>query len=206
MIVKLSGVGEREMLLINNLYGPYDSNTSEGRGANAAYNVTRYLEEGKQIIIKKAKEYKESKIPLQELSKNAPLEALASAYIPYMPINEETGEPDIEYGLAYASVYVEYFDKDNDGAMTVQEAGPLGYIMDFAGSQNRITPGKVLAWLIFQDCTQDFTGVISPNEATSAIVLAQKEPVYVMGQLRKIYFTYKLDRLEEEFTTPQATY
>lgn len=191
------------MLLINNLCGPYNGNSSEGQGANAAHNVLKYLDEGKKIIMKKAAQYKNSRIPLQELKENAPLEALASAYIPYMPVNEETGVPDFEYGLAYAAVYVNYFDKDNDGAMTVQEAGPLGHIMDFISPENKITPGKFLAWLIFQDCTEVFSGVISPKEASMALMLAYKQPGYVMEQLRNIYLNHGLDKLEKEFTTPE---
>lgn len=190
------------MILINNLNGPFDSETSEGRGANAAHNVIKYLEEGKKILEQKAKQYMNGEITLQETTENKPLETLASAYIPYMPVDEETGIPDYKYGMAYASVYISAFDKDKDGALTTQEAGPFGQVMDFTAPYGKITKGKLLSWLIFQDCTDVYNGVISPKEAGAALTLAKRDPEYAQEQLKVIYFSHGIYELENEFTTP----
>jgi len=190
------------MILINNLHGPYNAETSEGRGANAAYNVIKYIEEGKKIAYEKAKAFLKGEISLKETTKNEALEKLATCYIPYMPVNEETGLPDLKYGLAFASVYISAFDKDNDGAITPQEAGPYGYIIDFTAPHGKITPGKFLAWLILQDCTDVYSGVISPKEAGQALTLVQSEPAYAQDQLKLLYFAHGLDSIEKEFVAP----
>jgi len=191
------------MILINNLHGPYNAETSEGRGANAAYNVVKYFEEGKKIAETKVKQFMNGEIGLEEASRNSAIETLAKAYIPYMPIDEETGTPDLKYGLAYCSVYINTFDNDNDGALTPQEAGPFGHVIDFVAPYGKITAGKFLAWLIFQDCVNVFNGVISPQEAGTAMMMVQKDPAYVKEQLNIIYFGHGIDNFEQEFTVPQ---
>jgi hypothetical protein len=190
------------MILINNLCGPFDSETSEGRGANAAYNVIKYLKEGKKILDQKAKQYMNGEISLQETTVNKPLETLASAYIPYMPVDEETGKPDFKYGLAYAAVYISAFDKDQKGYLTQKEAGPFGEVMDFVAPYGKITAGKVLSWLIFQDCTDVYNGVISPKEACASLALAKNDFDFVREQLNVIYKSYEIEQFETDFTTP----
>jgi hypothetical protein len=199
-------MGDKErasMILINYLHGPYDSETSEGRGANAAYNVVRYIEEGKKIAEKKIKQLMRGEITFEEAKKNEPLETLARVYVPYMPVDEETGIPDYKYGLAFASVYLSAFDGDRDGAITPQEAGPLGHIIDFIPPYGKITPGKFLAWFIFQDCTEVYNGVISPKEAGLALMIAGKEPDYTQEQLKALYLGHGINKFEKEFVIPQ---
>ena len=190
------------MLLINNLHGPYNAETSEGRGANTAHNVLRYIEEGKKVVEENAKRFMNGEIGLEEAVKNKSLETLSTAYITYMPVDEETSIPDFKYGLAFASVYISGFDRDNDGAITPQEAGPLGNIIDFTAPYGKITPGKFLSWLLFQDCTDFYNGVISPKEAGISMMLAQTEPEMVRDKLKTIYFGHGINQYEEEFTTP----
>jgi hypothetical protein len=191
------------MILINNLHGPYNAETSEGRGANAANNVINYFEEGKKIAEQKARQFMNGEIGLEEATKNQAVETLATAYIPYMPIDEETGVPDYKYGLAYSSVYISAFDSDQDGALAPQEAGPFGHVIDFVAPYGKITPGKFLTWLIFQDCTDVYNGVISPREAGASLMMAQKDPAYVKDQLKVLYFGHGIDNFEQEFITPQ---
>jgi len=190
------------MILINNLFGPFDAETSEGRGANAAHNVVKYITEGRKIAEKNIKKFMNGEISLEDAAKNEPIEQLATAYIPYMPIEEGTGIPDFKYGLAYASVYIKAFDRDGDGALTPQEAGPFGQILDFVAPQGKITPGKFLAWLIFQDCIDISNGVISPKKAFTAMQLVQKEPEFVKERLETIYFGHGIHNYEETFTAP----
>ena len=190
------------MILINNLHGPYNAETSEGRGANAAHNVVKYYEEIKKIADKKVRQFMNGEIGLEEASRNEAQEALASAYITYMPVDEETGVPDYKYGLAYASVYIKAFDQDQDGALLPQQAGPLGHVIDFVAPYGKITPGKFLTWLIFQDCVDFYNGVISPQEAYTALILAQKDPERVKEQLKVLYFGHGINNLEQEFKTP----
>lgn len=192
------------MILINNLHGPYDAETSEGRGANAAFNVIRYIEEGKRILEEKAIKLLKGEISIEETMKNEPLENLSKAYIPYMPVNEETERPDFKYGLAFSSVYISAFDSDKDGCITPQEAGPFGDVIDFVAPFGKITPGKFLTWLLFQDCTEFYNGVISPKEAGMSMMLVQREPEFVKNQLKKIYQGHGIDKLEEEFSFPHA--
>lgn len=190
------------MILINNLHGPYNAETSEGRGANTAHNVINYITEGRKIAEKNVKQFMNNEIGLEEASKNKALETLSSAYITYMPIDEETGIPDYKYGLAYSSVYINAFDRDQDGAITPQEAGPLGFVIDFIAPFGKITPGKFLSWLIFQDCVNISNGVISPRKACTSMMTVQKDPEYVKDQLKVIYFGHGIDKFEQEFTVP----
>lgn len=190
------------MLLINNLHGPYNAETSEGRGANAAHNVVKYVEEGRKISEEKLKQFIKGEIGIREVSQNKALEALSTAYIPYMPIDEETATPDFKYGLAYSSVYISAFDADNDGAITPQEAGPFGFVIDFVAPFGKITPGKFLSWLIFQDCINEYNGVISPKESSISSMVVRKDPDYVKEQLKAIYFGHGINQLEEKFTVP----
>ena len=190
------------MILINNLHGPYNAETSEGRGANTAHNVINYLQEGKKIAETKVRQFMNGEIGLEEASKNEALQSLASAYITYMPIDEETAIPDYKYGLAYSSVYISAFDRDNDGCLTPQEAGPFGDVIDFVAPYGKITPGKFLTWLIFQDCIDVYNGVLSPREAGASMMLVQKDPMYVKDQLKVLYFGHGIDNFEQEFITP----
>lgn len=191
------------MLLINNLHGNYDAETSEGRGANAAANVVKYIEEGKKIYEENTKKFLKGNLNLEKATKNTALEALAGSYIPYTEINEETGQMNLEYGLGFATVYINSLDTDDDGALTVQEAGPCGYIIDQINPNGKITKGKFLAWLIFQDCINVYNGVISPQEAGKAMMWAHKDPRFVIAKLREIYNKLNLQEKEEKFETPE---
>lgn len=193
------------MLLINNLHGPFTGETSIGRGSNAAYNYIKYIKAGKAVLEQKINQFKNGEISLEETSENAPFEALASAYIPYMPFDQETLIPDYEYGLAFAALYINAFDSDGDGAITSAEAGSLGSIINFDSENENITPGKFLAWLMFQDCTDVYGGVISPKEASRAFKLAQYDPEYVQEQLKYLYYAHKLDRREKSFISPHTS-
>ena len=83
-----------------------------------------------------------------------------------------------------------------------QQAGPLGYVIDFVAPYGKITPGKFLTWLIFQDCVDVYNGVISPQEAYTALMMAQKDPERVKEQLKVLYFGHGINNLEQEFKTP----
>lgn len=191
------------MLLINNLHGKYNAETSEGRGANAAANVVKYIVEGKKIYEENVKNLLKGKLSLENATKNSSLQALSTAYIPYTEISEETGQMNLEYGLAFATVYINLLDNDNDGALTVQEAGPCGYIIDQINPDGRITKGKFLAWLVFQDCIDVYNGIISPQEAGKAMVWINNDPKFVIEKLKEIYNKLNLKEKEEEFKTPQ---
>lgn len=190
------------MLLINNLYGDYNSETAEGRGANAAANVFKYIKEGKEITLENTRKFLDGKISMEMASRNTALEALSTAYIPYTEINEETGEMDLEYGLAFAGVYINSFDTDNDGAISIEEAGPCGELIDQINPTGKITKGKFLAWLIFQDCVEVYNGIISPQEAGKALQWANINPEFVVEKLREIYNRLGLSEKEELFRTP----
>lgn len=191
------------MLLINNLYGEYDAETSEGRGANAASNVVKYILEGKKIAEENTRKFLKGELTPENAVKNTAIEALASAYIPYTEINEETGQMDLEYGLAFASIYLNSLDSDNDGAITVNEAGPCGNLIDLIDPNGKITKGKLLAWLIFQDCIEIYNGVISPQEAGRAMLWASNEPEFVVNKLKEIYDKLNLREKEEKFEIPE---
>lgn len=191
------------MLLINNLFGEYDASTSEGRGANAASNVIKYIIEGKKIAEENAKKLLKGIISLEDACKNESIEKLAHCYIPYTEVKEGTGDLDLEYGLAFATVYLNALDTDNDGAITPQEAGPCGHIIDQIDPTNKITKGKFLAWLIFQDCIDTYNGVISPQEAGKALIMASNNPGFVIEKLKEIYNKLNLKEVENSFKTPE---
>lgn len=191
------------MLLISNLYGNYNSETAEGRGANAAANVIKYIIEGKKVAEQNAIKLLKGEISLKEAAYNSALEPLSRSYIPYTEIDEETGEIDLEYGLAFAAIYIKGLDRDGDGALTIEEAGPCGYIIDQIDQSGRITKGKFLAWLIFQDCIDVYNGIISPAESARAMVWASTDPVFVTEKLREIYNGLGLREKEEEFAAPE---
>ena len=191
------------MLLINNLYGQYNAETAEGRGANAASNVVKYILEGKKIIEQNAVKLLKGEIGLDEASRNSALEALSQAYIPYTEISEETGELNIEYGMAFTTVYLNAFDKDGSGVVTAEEAGQWGHLIDQINPNGKITKGKFFAWLIFQDCIEAYNGVISPNEAGKAMLWVNNDPCFVVEKLREIYRRLKLEEKEESFVTPE---
>ena len=191
------------MLLINNLCGAYDPETSEGRGANAALNVVKYIHEGRKIAEENAKRLLKGEISLVDANKNSAIESLSKAYIPYTEINEETGQMDISYGLAFASVYINSLDRDNDGALTVEEAGPCANLIDQINPNGKITKGKFLAWLVLQDCVDVYNGVISPQEAGKALLWANSDPRFVIEKLREIYNKLNLQEKESEFQVPQ---
>lgn len=193
------------MLLISNLYGDYDPETSQGRGANAASNVVKYIEEGKKIAEENAKKLLKNEISLDDATKNNALEKLSECYIPYTEVNVETGDLNIEYGLAYASVYLSAFDRDNDGVITPAEAGPFGNIIDQIEPNGKITKGKFLAWLIFQDCVEFYNGIISPQEAGKALIWASRDPIFVINKLKEIYNKLNLKEKEECFKKPEPS-
>ncbi len=191
------------MLLISNLCGEYNCETAEGRGANAAANVAKYIQEGRKIYEENTKRFLKGELSPLDALKNSAIETLASAYIPYAEINEETGQMDLSYSLAFASVYINSLDRDNDGAITVQEAGPCGHIIDQIDPNGKITKGKFLAWLVFQDCVDIYNGVISPQEAGKAVLWASNDPDFVVSKLRDIYYKLNLKEKEQEFVTPE---
>lgn len=190
------------MLLINSLTGPFDFNTAEGLGANTACKVLEYIEKGKKKAEDNLRNFLKGEINFDQVSKNEEFEALSKAYIPYSSIDEETETLNLRQGMAFASVYIKAFDKDNDGAMTVQEAGPLGSLIDTIDQSGKITPGKYLSWLIFQDCSDVLNGVLSPNEVSRSLILANNDPAFVVEKLREIYKGYKIDELERDFELP----
>lgn len=191
------------MLLINNLYGEYDANTAEGRGANAAANVVKYFKEAQKVASQKAQKLIKGEITLEEACKNEVIEKLAQAYIPYAEIDEETGEINFEYAMAFATVYVNALDKDNDGAIPAQEFGSLGHVIDRIDPTGYITTGKFLAWLIFEDSVDVYSGVISPQEGGKALVMANNDPLFVSDKLQEIYHKLNLKEKEETFATPE---
>ncbi|HSA05764.1 MAG TPA: hypothetical protein P5556_01135 [Candidatus Gastranaerophilales bacterium] len=191
------------MLLINNLCGDYNSETPEGRGANAAANVIKYINEGRKIAEENTKKFLQGNLTPDNVLKNTALETLATAYIPYLEVSEETGEMDIEYGLAFAGVYINSLDKDNDGAISTLEAGPCGRIIDQIDPSGKITKGKFLAWLIFQDCIEVYNGVISPQEAAKAVQWACSDPKFVVEKLKDIYNRLNLKEKENTFKIPE---
>jgi len=191
------------MFLINNLYGEYNPETSEGRGANAAFNVIKYIEEGKKIADENTRKFLKGELAPERAVQNSALETLSQSYIPYTEISEETGQMDLEYGLAFATVYINSLDIDGDEAITIQEAGPCGDIIDMIDPNGKITKGKFLAWLIFQDCIEVYNGVISPQEASKAMLWATSDPEFVIEKLKEIYEKLNLKEKEKEFKTPQ---
>ena len=107
--------------------------------------------------------------------------------------------------MAFASVYIKAFDKDNDGAMSIQEAGPLGSLIDSIDRSGKITPGKYLSWLIFQDCSDVLNGVLSPTEVSRSLALVNHDPDFVVEKLKEIYQGYKINELEKDFELPLPT-
>ena len=190
------------MLLINSLTGPFDFNTAEGLGANTACKVLEYIEKGKKKAENNLRNFLKGEISFDQVAKNEEFEALSKAYIPYSSIDEETEALNLRQGMAFASVYIKAFDKDNDGAMTVEEAGPLGGLIDTIDQSGKITPGKYLSWLIFQDCSDVLNGVLSPNEISRSLLLVNNDPAFVVEKLREIYKGYKIDELERDFELP----
>jgi len=193
------------MLLINSLTGPFDFNTAEGLGANTACKVLEYIEKGKKKAENNLRNFLKGEISFDQVAKNEEFEALSKAYIPYSSIDEETETLNLRQGMAFASVYIKAFDKDNDGAMTVAEAGPLGGLIDTIDQSGKITPGKYLSWLIFQDCSDVLNGVLSPNEISRSLLLVNNDPAFVVEKLREIYKGYKIDELERDFELPLPT-
>ncbi|OGI00061.1 MAG: hypothetical protein A2039_00230 [Candidatus Melainabacteria bacterium GWA2_34_9] len=193
------------MLLINSLNGPFDFNTAEGLGANTACKVLEYIEKGKKKAENNLRNFLKGEISFDQVAKNEEFEALSKAYIPYSSIDEETETLNLRQGMAFASVYINAFDKDNDGAMTVEEAGPLGGLIDTIDQSGKITPGKYLSWLIFQDCSDVLNGVLSPNEISRSLLLVNNDPAFVVEKLREIYEGYKINELEKDFELPLPT-
>lgn len=190
------------MLLINNLHGEYNSETAEGRGANAASNLIKYVLKGKKLAEQNAYKLVKGEINVEEACRNSALESLSQAYIPYTEINEETGEINLEYGMAFATIYINSLDVDGDGAIDVEECGPAGYIVDQVDPSGKITRGKFLAWLIFQDCIDVYNGIITPQEALKAQMWAINDPVFVIQKLREIYYKLGLKEKEASFMAP----
>ena len=193
------------MLLINSLNGPFDFNTAEGLGANTACKVLEYIKKGKKKAENNLRNFLKGEISFDQVAKNEEFETLSKAYIPYSSIDEETEALNLRQGMAFASVYIKAFDKDNDGAMTVEEAGPLGSLIDTIDQSGKITPGKYLSWLIFQDCSDVLNGVLSPNEISRSLLLVNNDPAFVVEKLREIYEGYKINELEKDFELPLPT-
>ncbi|OGI02043.1 MAG: hypothetical protein A2Y25_04085 [Candidatus Melainabacteria bacterium GWF2_37_15] len=191
------------MLLINNLYGEYDSETPEGRGANAASNLMKYFAEGKKIASENAKKLVKGIITMDEACKNSAIEKFSRAYIPYTEINEESGEINLEYGMAFSTIYLNSLDRDNDGVLPAEELGPIGHIIDQIEPDGKITKSKFLSWLIFQDCINVYNGIISPQEAARAVIWAANDPVFVIEKLKEIYYRLNLKAREESFRSPE---
>jgi len=190
------------MFLINNLNGPFDGETAEGRGANAAYSVVCHIQNGKKHAEENLRKFLKGEINTNEACQIDEFKVLSNAYIPYSSLDEETEAIDLKQGMAFATLYVKAFDSDNDGAMSVQEAGPIGALVDSIDPTGKITPGKFLSWLIFQDCTENLNGVLSPLEASRALLVVQNDPEFVSNKLKDIYKGYKIDQLEKDFVLP----
>ena len=151
------------------------------------------------------KRFLKGEINSQELSNNEEFSSLSRAYVPYSSIDEETQALNLRQGMAFASVYIKAFDQDNDGAMSIKEAGPIGNLVDSIDGTGKITPGKFLSWLIFQDCSEVLNGVLSPNEVKRSLSLVNKNPEFVAAKLKEIYKGFKIDELERtsELPSPQ---
>lgn len=190
------------MFLINALKGQFDFNTAEGLGANAASQVIEFIQSGKKKAQENLKKFLKGEISSEQAAENEDFSNLAKAYIPYSSIDEETGALNLKQGMAFASIYVKAFDKDNDGAMTVNEAGPIGDLIDSIDNSGKITAGKLLSWLIFQDCSSVLNGVLSPNEVKRSLILVKRDPEFVAEKLKDIYKGYKINELEKDFELP----
>ena len=190
------------MFLINSLNGPFDFNTAEGLGANTAFKVLEYITKGKKKAEDNLRKFLKGEISLAQVSENEEFSNLSKSYIPYSSIDEETEALNLRQGLAFAAVYIKAFDKDDDGAMSVQEAGPLGSLIDSIDPNGKITPGKYLSWLIFQDCSGVLNGVLSPNEISKSMFVVKKDPDFVVRKLKEIYKGYKINELEKDFELP----
>lgn len=191
------------MLLINNLYGDYDESTAEGRGANAATNLMKYFNEAKKIAEENGIKLQKGEIDIKEACKNEAIEKFSMAYIPYTEVDEETGNLNTEYGMAFSNIYLSNLDNDNDGVLHPDELGPVGHVVDQIDCSGRITKSKLFAWLIFQDCVELFNGIITPNEAAKAYIWAINDPAFVVEKLREIYKKLELKEKEESFSVPQ---
>jgi len=191
----------KDMLLINSLNGPFDFNTSEGMGANTACQVLEYISNGKKKAEDNLRKFMKGELSAELVSVNEDFNNLSRAYIPYSSIDEDTEVLNLRQGMAFASVYIKAFDKDNDGAMTIEEAGPIGNLLDI-DQTGKITPGKFLSWLIFQDCSDILNGVLSPLEVQRSLMVANKDPQFVAEKLREIYEGYKIEKLERDFELP----
>jgi hypothetical protein len=190
------------MLLINSLNGPFDFETAEGLGANTAYQVLNHIQKGKKKAEDNLNKFLKGEINAEQVSDNEDFDVLSRAYIPYSSIDEDTEVLNLKQGMAFASVYIKAFDTDNDGAMTVQEAGPVGQIIDSIDQTGKITPGKFLSWLIFQDCSDVLNGVLSPMEVKRSLLVVNNDPAFVVEKLKEIYNGYKINELERDFELP----
>ena len=190
------------MLLINSLNGPFNADTVEGLGANVACQVVDIIKKGKKKAKENLKKFLKGEIGVSEMVRNENFSALSRAYIPYSSIDEDTERINLRQGMAFASVYINAFDTDNDGAMSIEEAGPVGGIIDSIDNSGKITAGKFLSWLIFQDCASVLNGVLSPNEINRALMVVNRNPAFVAEKLREIYKGYKIDELERNFELP----
>jgi hypothetical protein len=191
------------LLLISNLCGDYDSETPEGRGANAAANVVKYIKEGKRISRENIKKFLSGELGVAESLENPAMDALATAYIPYMEVEEHSAKINLNYGMAFATVYINLIEEEKNAGVTPQQAGPNGEIIDQIDNSGRITPGKFLAWLIFQDCVDVYNGVISPQEASKAFEWGIMDPQFVIEKLREIYSQLNLKEKEKSFVIPE---
>jgi len=190
------------MFLINSLHGPFDANTAEGMGANTAVKVLELIATGKRKAEDNLRKFLKGEMKLEEVGQNDEFKALSQAYIPYSSIDEETEALNLKQGLAFTTAYINAFDKDRDGAMTIEEAGPMGRLIDSIDDSGFITPGKYLAWLIFQDCSDVMNGVLSPMEIARSLMVVNKDPEFVAEKLKEIYKGYKINELERDFELP----
>lgn len=161
------------------LYGPFVSTSYTGRWANLGYNHANKM------------------INRQELPEE----------IKYTATDSDPGQYSIEWGLSYAVGFLKALNENR-----IKKGMPMeSYIIDDEDDSkvlakeivelfdSEITPGKLLAWRMFQDCCHgEQDGTINCYKTDKAKSIISEAPHYVKNRVMKLYYQYELDLIERD--------
>ena len=161
------------------LYGPFVSTSYTGRWANLGYNVATKM------------------VNRQELPED----------IKYTSTDAESGQYSIEWGLSYCVGFLKALNEHRNKNEIPMET----YIIDGEDDtkelsktiielfDSEISPGKLLAWKMFQDCCHgEQDGNINFAKSDKSKMMLSEAPHYVKNRVMKLYYQYELDLIERD--------
>ena len=110
---------------------------------------------------------------------------------------QENGKFSIDGGLAYSKESLKGLDANRDGAVSTQEAGPIGGVIDL-NNDGKISASENLAYTMYQDAAGNMDGVVTAQERMAADRALMADPAKARQQMSKLHEGHDLANREQQ--------